>query len=97
MINGHFTKFSVHQYGNSSNILEDNREETAIECWHKAKENSSEGHDINSTGKLPFKDNFIEVVTGAIMNGSPKEIEMNQEYTFYVFKVVIGRAYVMNE
>ena len=31
------------------------------------------------------------------MNGNPKEIEMNKEYTFYMLKVRVGRAYVMPE
>lgn len=36
LINGSFSTFTVSQFGNTSNVLEDDHEKTTIESWYKA-------------------------------------------------------------
>ena len=44
---------------------------------------------------MKFAKKYEEFTTGSILRGRPKDINVDTEYTFFVFKVVIGRAYFM--
>ena len=46
---------------------------------------------------LPFKDKYQDFTTGTIQRGDPDQIKLDQEITFFVFKVVLGRSYVMKK
>ena len=94
IINGTFKEFEVKQYGTSGFNFEDDNEMTTVECWYKPE--PSEIKKIEKDLNLPFENNFQDVRIGAVIK-DPKDIKFNETQTFYLFRVVVGRSFVVKE
>jgi len=57
-----------------------------------------EGKKIVNELNLPFSSSgeYQDVTTGSIVK-NPAEIKLNDTITFYLFKVVVGRAFVIKK
>ena len=95
MINGTFEQFDVQQYGNVS-AIDDDIEKTTVECWQYQPHDHREAKKIEDELNLPFNNTgeFQDVISGSIVK-NPAEIRLNEQIHFYVFRVVVGRAFVM--
>lgn len=53
MINGTFDQFEVSQFGNSGGAMEDELDQTTVECWYKPLDRGEE-NKISMELNLPF-------------------------------------------
>lgn len=89
MINGSFEGFELYNFSNSGVNLDEESEKNVIEAWYIADPHSEK--QIMDGTKIP-----LEHQTGSIVK-NPSDIRLNQTLTFFFFKVVVGRAYVLKE
>ena len=93
MINGSFDEFKVHVSGNSGGVPEEELDKTTIECFYKAKhgEDSKLPQDLSLFNDNSGNGDFADVTTGSI----PAEIKLKEPIVFFVFRVIVGRSFVM--
>ena len=65
---------------------------TTVECWYKPEPN--EEKKIERDLNLPFDSGYQSVRTGTIIKNA-SEIKFGETAVFYVFRVVVGRSFVM--
>lgn len=93
MNNGLFDLFEVHKFGLRGINFEEEHEKTTIECWYVPKSGADERQIVEQQGIFIGEDQYEEFCTGSIVRDEA-DIPMNTPTTFFIFKVVIGRAYV---
>lgn len=95
MINGTFEELDVYQFGNTGGVLDDDLDKTMVESWYKPADSQEEKRIANELN-LPFAEEYQDVTTGSIVK-NPAEIKLNETIVFYVFKVIVGKAFVMKK
>ena len=92
MVNAHFEDFKVLQYNQPGIVFDKENEKTSIESWEKPddqlKESIQKYQGLHFTTKNPY----YVFKAGSIIN-SAADLPVNQNLTFFMFKVVIGRAF----
>ena len=78
--------------------MEDDIDKTTVECWYKAPIDPREAKKIEDDLNLPFSNpgEYQDIMSGSIIK-SPSEIRLNEVINFFVFKVRVGRAFVMKK
>ena len=76
--------------------MEDDQDKTTVECWYKPPQTGSEPKKIEDDLNLPFTGDFQDILSGSIVK-NPADIKLNESIFFYVFKVKVGRAFVMKK
>ena len=76
--------------------MEEDMDKTTVECWFKSPIESREAKKIEEELNLPFSNQgeYQDIMSGSIVK-NPADIRLNEIINFYVFRVVVGRAYVM--
>ena len=98
MINGTFEDFKVEQFGQSGINFEDDHDKTTVESWYKpalevGPKFDTEQNIYKNQGMIFAGEDHAEFKVGSIISNA-NEIETNRSYTYFLFKVTIGRAYV---
>ena len=92
MVNGHFTQFSVQQFNQSGINFDNAHDKTQVESWVQASGEARDAIQKNQGVIFGPKGNFIFKV-GSIIK-KPEELTPDVIHTFFLFKIVIGRAAV---
>mmetsp|Transcript_3370 Transcript_3370/g.2329 ORF Transcript_3370/g.2329 Transcript_3370/m.2329 type:complete len:152 (+) Transcript_3370:92-547(+) len=96
MLNGRFDAFQVFQANSSAMSFDQRyRDKTTLECWVKAN-SDREPDDIEQTGSLISPDKPKLFKAGTIIE-SADELQENVLYTFYMYKVAVGKSYCYNK
>ena len=91
--NGIFFTFEVQKFVNRGVNFEEEHEKTTIECWYKPRNHQEATQIIEAQGLYIPAGAFEEFLSGSIVK-TDDEIPLNTLTTYFIFKVVIGRAYV---
>lgn len=94
MINGSFTdSFQVQQFNQPGINFDNAHDKTTVECWY-IPETQEKADIITKNRQFMFgKDKPQEFVVGSIIDKA-SELQEGIQYTFFLAKVVIGRACV---
>ena len=98
MINGTFDEFQVQGFGQSNINFDEDHEKTTVEAWYRPSSDvggdfDSESQIYKNQGMLFANGQHAEFKVGSIISNA-NEIETERQYTFFLFRVTIGRAYV---
>jgi hypothetical protein len=94
MINGSFTdSFQVQQFNQPGINFDNAHDKTTVECWYIPR-STEEADSITKNRQFTWpKEQWQTFTVGSVINKA-SELQEGQQYTFFLFKVVIGRAYV---
>ena len=83
------------KFGSAGGTHDDELDKTMIECWHRP-EGKDEENKIDFELNLPFNGpgEFQDMKTGGIVK-NPSDIQLDEDLSFYVFRCVVGRSFVM--
>ena len=92
MLNGRFDQFTVQQVNSSSLSFDQKyKDKIALECWYRPQ---NDDHDyVLQHSCLDITPAKPRLFTAGTIIEKPEDLQENQLYTFYLFKVVVGKSY----